>query len=106
MAYGFTRIKFSFRIVSFLLFVVLLFCFLFALHGAPPIDDVWSRKTVTLVAKLRSPTSPLRFHQRAPPELEHGYLANGLLETNLGAKHPMLELIEQAERKRNALVKR
>ncbi|KAF8495321.1 hypothetical protein JB92DRAFT_3146989 [Gautieria morchelliformis] len=100
MAHGFERIKhlFSFRLVSFLFFVALPLCFLFALHGHLPTDISNSG-----ALELRSTTSPQR---RATPKLEHGYLSNGFLETNLAGKHPILELIGQAERKRNALVNR
>ena len=102
MAWGHIIKRISSRVVtlSFLLFIACSFVARCSRHGQPSGD--WSKDVLTQHFKA-SQQHPER---RATPKLKHEYLSNGLLKTNLGERHPILELIEQAEYKWTALRKR
>lgn len=101
MAYGSGYFKpTSSRSVTFLFCISLSFCFLFVLHGCSP-SNTWVKDAFSWPSRTSS-----HLRRRATPKLDHEYLSNGLLKTNMNRKHPLLELINQAKIKQNAMIAR
>jgi hypothetical protein len=66
-----------------------------SLHIKP--QAVWDDAS-SWVSNMWQPERPDR-KPKPKLELQHTYLPNGLLQTNMEGRHPMMELIEEAERK-------